>query len=132
MMTDEKKEKKLMERYTKEELEKLIQKLVKEGHAPSKIGLILRDQYGVPDVSKYGIKLSTVASSEVPEDLYNLLVKVVRLHVHMVTSRKDFTSKHGLEKMESKIRRLGKYYIRKGKLPADWKYTIEDAKLLVK
>jgi len=131
MMTEEKKDK-LQERYSKEELEKLIQKLVKEGNAPSKIGLILRDQYGIPDVSKHGIKLSEVFSQKVPEDLYNMLVKVVKLHAHMNNSKKDSTSKHGLEKLESKIRRLGKYYKKKGKLPEGWKYTLEDAKLLVK
>jgi ribosomal protein S15P/S13E len=33
--------------------------------------------------------------------------------------------------MESKIRRLSKYYVRTGKLPDTWKYTLEDAKLMV-
>ena len=44
----------------------------------------------------------------------------------------DAKAKHGLELLESKIRRLGKYYARKGKLPKDWKYSIETAKLIVK
>ncbi|MBI5347653.1 MAG: 30S ribosomal protein S15, partial [Candidatus Aenigmarchaeota archaeon] len=47
-------------------------------------------------------------------------------------NKKDTKNKHAVELMESKIRRLGKYYVKKGRLPKDWKYNIEQAKLLVK
>ena len=36
--------------YSTEEIEELILKLNKEGNSASKIGVILRDQYGIPDV----------------------------------------------------------------------------------
>ena len=68
----------------------------------------------------------------VPEDIYNLMVRAVNVHKHMAASKKDSKAKHGLELLESKIRRLGKYYARNGQLPEDWKYNVEDAKLLVK
>ena len=42
----------------------------------------------------------------------------------------DIDSKLGVD--ESKIRRLGKYYARTGKLPSDWKYSLDKARLLVK
>ncbi|MDH5420151.1 MAG: 30S ribosomal protein S15, partial [Candidatus Bathyarchaeota archaeon] len=35
-------------RYTAEEVEALVIRLAKEGHPPSKIGIILRDQHGIP------------------------------------------------------------------------------------
>ena len=66
------------------------------------------------------------------EDLYNLIKRAVNLHKHMDKNKKDSKSKHGLELLESKIRRLGKYYARTGKLPSDWKYSLDKAKLLVK
>lgn len=119
--------------YSKEEVEKLIKKLEKEGHTPSRIGTVLRDQYGIPGTKKMGIKISKLAEKkEIPEDMYNLMVKAVKLYDHLVKNKRDSTSKHGFEKIESKIRRLGKYYMAKGRLPQNWKYTIESAKLIVK
>ncbi len=119
--------------YDKGEIEKLILKLAKEDETNAKIGIILRDQYGIPDIRQFGLRVSKIApKKEVPEDLYTLLVRAVNLHKHMDASRKDSKAKHGLELMESKIRRLGKYYARTGKLPKGWKYSIDKAKLLVK
>jgi small subunit ribosomal protein S15 len=122
--------------YDKEEIEKLIIKLAKEGNSNAKIGLILRDQYGIPDVRSFKIRISKITEKEikkpVPEDMFNLMKKAVALHKHLENNKKDKKAIHGLELVESKIRRLGKYYSRKGKLPKDWKYDIEEAKLLVK
>jgi len=122
--------------YEMEEVEELIKKLAKDGKTDAEIGLILRDQYGVPNVRAIGLRVSrsssTVAKKEVPDDLYSLIKKAVELHAHMNQNHGDAKAKHGLELLESKIRRLGKYYARKGKLPKDWKYSIETAKLIVK
>ena len=119
--------------YDKNEVQKLIAKLSKDGKSSSEIGIILRDQYGIPDVRYFGIRVADVVEKKtVPEDMYNLMKKAVTVHRHMGEMRKDSKAKHGLELLESKIRRLGKYYSRTGRLPKDWKYSIEDAKLLVK
>lgn len=122
--------------YDKGEIEKLIAKLVKEGKTSSEIGIILRDQYGVPDVRVFGLRVTKVAGKEakkeMPEDMYNLMKKAVNLHKHLSENKKDASAIHGLELMESKVRRLGKYYARTGKLPKNWKYSLEQAKLLVK
>jgi small subunit ribosomal protein S15 len=122
--------------YDRDEVEKLVAKLAKEGHTNASIGLLLRDQYGVPDVRALGLRVGKItrelSKKEVPEDLYALIKKSVNLHKHMAQNRGDANSKHGLELLESKIRRLGKYYARKGKLPGDWKYSQEQARLLVK
>ena|SRR3989338_8221428 len=122
--------------YEKEEIEKLAAKLAKEGNSSAIIGTILRDQYGIPDVRAYGLRIGKIAEKEakkeLTEDMYNLMVKAVNLHRHMSTNKGDANTKHGLELLESKIRRLGKYYARKGRLQKGWKYNIEAAKLLVK
>lgn len=68
---------------------------------------------------------------EIPEDLLSLLKKAVRLREHLEKHKKDKHSKRGLELLESKIRKLGKYYVRKRILPKDWKYSPEEAKLIV-
>ncbi len=36
--------------YSNEEIEEFILKFTKEGKSPSEIGVILRDQYGIPSV----------------------------------------------------------------------------------
>lgn len=69
--------------------------------------------------------------SQMPEDLLNMLKNAVSLNDHMKKNKKDYTSKHGLELLESKIRRLIKYYIKTKKLPKDFTYEPERAKLLV-
>jgi len=124
-------------RYKKAEIEKIIVKLAKEGHSSAEIGMILRDQYGVPSTKIVtGDKIVKVMKKnklypEIPEDLFNLLKKAVNLRQHMEKNKKDNTSKRGLELLESKIRRLGKYYVKKKILPQNWKYDYEKAKLLV-
>jgi len=124
-------------RYKKNEIEKLVIKLAKEGNSTSTIGLILRDQFGVPSVEKItGKTISEIMKEnnlyhKIPEDLFNLLKQAVNLRNHLEKNKKDYTSKRGLELLESKIRRLTKYYVRKRVLPEDWRYSPEKAKLLV-
>lgn len=124
-------------RYKREEIEKIVIKLSKEGNSTSKVGLILRDQFGVPSVKLItGKTISQLLKEEkiypkYPEDILNLLKKSVNLRDHLQKNKADSTSKRGLELLESKIRRLGKYYVRRKVLPSDWKYDPEKAKLLV-
>lgn len=124
-------------KYKKEEVEKLVVKLAKERYSSAMIGTILRDQFGIPDVKAItGKSISQIMKEnhlypQIPEDLLNLLKKAVSLREHLETHKKDKHSKHGLELLESKIRRLIKYYIRKGVLPEEWKYEPERAKLLI-
>jgi small subunit ribosomal protein S15 len=119
------------------EVERLVVKLRKDGLRSVDIGRILRDQYGIPSVKMITGKTITKILeennllSELPEDLVNLLKKSVSLRDHLIKSKKDYTSKHGLELLESKIRRLIKYYIKTKKLPQGFKYEPERVKLLV-
>ncbi|MEM5833437.1 MAG: 30S ribosomal protein S15, partial [Candidatus Aenigmatarchaeota archaeon] len=57
--------------------------------------------------------------------------RAVRLREHLSIHKKDKSSQRGLILIESKIRRLEKYYKRVGKLPKDWKYDPETAKIIV-
>lgn len=119
--------------YEKDEVQKLIEKFSKEGNSTARIGAILRDQYGIPDVRVFGFKVGKASGKQNEmEDMRNLMIKAVSLHRHMDANKGDAKARHGLELLESKIRRLGKYYIKKEKLPSGWRYSIEEAKLLVK
>lgn len=124
-------------RYKPEEVEALVIKLAKQGKRMAEIGMELRDVYGIPSVKmitkKKILKILREAGlePEIPEDLMNLIKRAVLVRKHLETHKKDLHSKRGLQLIESKINRLVKYYKRKGKLPADWKYEPEKAKLLV-
>ena len=124
-------------RYSAKEVEQLTLKLAKQGKTPSKIGMILRDNYGIPDV-KIVTKITITKILEknklapkLPEDLTALVKKAIRLMKHFDSFKKDMTVKRGLTLTESKINRLTKYYKRVGKLPESWKYERKTAKMLI-
>ena len=115
----------------------LIIELSEKGHSTALIGTILRDQHAVPDVRKAcGMRINQVLSekgknAEIPEDLMNLLQKVLSLVDHLDSNRKDLHNSRQLELTEAKIRRLVKYYKSKDKLPSDWKYDRKQVRLMV-
>ncbi len=124
--------------YSTEEIEEIILKLRKEGKSTSVIGIILRDQYGIPDVkSVTDMKITKILekhgqTEEYPEDLMNLIRKAVNIREHLKENPKDLHTKRGLQLVESRIRRLVKYYTREGVLPEGWRYEPKQAALLVK
>jgi len=65
------------------------------------------------------------AAPGLPEDLDNLIKKAKRLRRHLERNKSDLYEKRSLELVESKVRRLAKYYTREGVLPKDWKYRVE-------
>lgn len=124
-------------KYKQKEIEEIVIKLAKKGHQSAHIGLILRDQYGIPTTKIHKVSVEEILRKnkllpEVPFDIYNLLKKAVELHAHMEKNKSDYTSKRGLELTESKIRRLAKFHIKNKGLPVDWKYDVDKARLLVK
>ncbi|MDD3753166.1 MAG: 30S ribosomal protein S15 [Methanobacterium sp.] len=124
--------------YSTEEIEDIILKLRKEGKSASVIGVILRDQYGIPDVkSVTGMKITHILekhgqTEEYPEDLMNLIRKAVNIREHLKENPKDLHTKRGLQLVESRIRRLVNYYTNEGVLPEGWRYEPKQAALLVK
>ena len=90
-------------------IEKLIVDLRKEGTSSSMIGLILRDRHGVPDVKMVtgksigDILVENKISSEIPEDLRDLMVKALGLRKHLEDNKKDLHNKRQLHLVEAKI-----------------------------
>jgi small subunit ribosomal protein S15 len=118
------------------EIEGRIMELAKAEKTTSEIGMILRDQYAVPDVKIATGKTITQIleqnkiTQEIPEDLQNLIKTALKLKKHIDQHSKDFKTKRNLSLTESKIRRLMKYYHREHRLPEGWKYSLEPAKLM--
>ena len=63
-------------------------------------------------------------AGEVPEDIQFLLKRAIIAKKHLDKNKKDMVTKRGLHLMESKIRRLAKYYKSEGRLPGNWKYEL--------
>ncbi|PUA31391.1 MAG: 30S ribosomal protein S15 [Candidatus Terraquivivens tikiterensis] len=111
---------------TPEEVESLVVEYYKQGYKPSMIGTILRDSHGVPLVKQItGKSIKQILKENglytgIPEDLENLLAKVMRMRKHLERFKSDRANVHRLQLIESKVRRLIKYYKRIGELPPEW------------
>jgi len=120
-----------------EAIKKIIYDLKKEEVSSAKIGLILRDRYGVPDVKLItGKRIGQIIREqglepEIPEDLRNLMEKALGLRKHLSENKKDVHNKRQLQLTESKVRRLVRYYVGTGKLPKGWSYKPETAEILL-
>lgn len=124
--------------YKPKEISEVVVTLSNQGHSSSEIGMILRDQYGIPNIrSLAGKSIEDILSEnnilpQIPEDLMSLVRKSVKLKSHLDKNKKDFSGKHGYMLTVSKIRRLVKYYHIKKRLPQGWRFSEETAALLVK
>ncbi|NWF94660.1 MAG: 30S ribosomal protein S15 [Candidatus Thorarchaeota archaeon] len=114
-------------------VENMVVELAKAGNSPSMIGILLRDQYGVPLVrvvtgqSIMDIIRKNNLERRIPEDLRDLIRKAASMRRHLEGNKKDLVSKRRLQLVESKILRLSRYYARERVLPADWKYSPDRA-----
>ncbi|WP_332450571.1 30S ribosomal protein S15 [Methanoculleus sp.] len=119
------------------EIEKIIVDLRKDGMSTSQIGLALRDRYAVPDVKlATGKRVNEILrenglESEIPEDLRNLMQKALGLRKHLAENKKDVHNARQLQIVESKVRRLVKYYVGSGRMPKGWTYKPETAEILL-
>ncbi len=122
---------------TSEEVVEQAVALSKGGLSSALVGLTLRDQHGIPSTRAItGKRLSTILSEhgvrpEIPDDLQALLKRVVHLQRHLATHPKDLSNRRGLALMESRIRRLARYYRQHRRLPENWRYSAAGAALQV-
>jgi small subunit ribosomal protein S15 len=122
---------------SKEEIENQIIKMGKDGVTAARIGLLLRDQNAVPDVklatgkTVLDILRDNNLQPKLPDDLVALMRTAINLQTHLGENKKDLANKRNLQMVESKIRRVVKYYKREGVIPADWNYSIANAELLI-
>ena len=119
--------KSLWQKRSADEVKKLILELAKDNE-PAKIGIILRDNYGINSVKALTkesigeIVKAAKMEKELPYDLANLVKKAIKLKKHSEGNKQDKTAKRGLQLTKAKIIRLAKYYKRKKRILADWSY----------
>lgn len=115
-------------RYEPEEVKALVIKLGKDMVPPSLIGIILRDQHGIPLVKQIvGKSVAQILKEHnlapaIPSDLASLTAKAVKLARHMERHKADSVNKHALQRLEAKIYHLERYYKKTGLLPSGWGY----------
>lgn len=94
------------------ELKKVILEL-SEKYAPSQIGIVLRDQYGIPSTKVFGKKLKAYLKElgiEQNEDLENADKKVTKLKEHLKGNITDRSAKHKLQHAQSRLNIIKKYF----------------------
>jgi small subunit ribosomal protein S15 len=120
------------------EIEDTILRMHAEGFTAAAIGVRLRDSHGVPNVrlaTGKGIMDILKARGvriDIPQDLSSLMKRAVEVQSHLKVHAKDLSNKRGMQLIESKIRRLSRYYKEQGLLPQDWDYSLKLAELQVK
>jgi small subunit ribosomal protein S15 len=83
------------------EIDKEIVELAKKGESPAKIGLILRDRYGIPKMKVLGRRISKILKDEKVEyrnEEKILNEKVEKLREHSSKNKHDFTASRALAK----------------------------------
>lgn len=102
---------------SEEDLVKVVKDLSQK-YAPSQLGIILRDQYGIPTTKVFGKKLKAYlkeAGVERNEDLENLQKKVDKMKEHLKTNITDKIAKHKLQGAQSKLDVAKRYFEKKSK-----------------
>jgi ribosomal protein S15P/S13E len=96
-------------KYTEEEVRSIIAKIIEKEPSltAEKIGLVLRDNYGIPTTRIYGQKLNSIVqdikkNKENP-DLINLRTKVGNIRNHLEKNKSDNVCKRALIKNSSNL-----------------------------
>ena len=110
----EEKENPLWLKRSKEEVESLVVKFAQQGISSEKIGLILRDTYGIPTAKIIAGKITEILAKhniqQENADLSNLKKKAEKLKSHMEKNKQDKVAKRGFQITRAKIITVEKYY----------------------
>lgn len=104
-------------KYTEQEVKEIILKIAEKDAdlTAEKIGLILRDNYGIPSTRIYGFKISQVLKEkgkyENP-DFKNLAKKVKKLEKHILVHKHDRRTGRSLIMTKAKFKIAGDYLAR--------------------
>lgn len=97
---------------SEEDMKKIIAELAGK-YQPAQIGLILRDQYGIPTTKVFGKKLATYLKEAGVDptkvELQNVEKRVENLKEHMKKHTQDKKAKHKIQKPQSRVSKIKKY-----------------------
>jgi small subunit ribosomal protein S15 len=97
-------------KYTKEEVVAIVKKLAEKDITSEKIGLILRDQYGIPSVRLYGIKMKEAMEDKFQEPTtLNLDKKLKKIIDHFKKNKQDKKSERALVITKAKLKKRTDY-----------------------
>ena len=122
----------------KEQIEETIEEYAKQGMGPAQIGERMKTEHKVKYIRHAtGKRLMQILrekglTGSVPPDMLDLMKKAVNMRGHLSSNKGDIHSRIRLNRIESKIWRLSKYYIGNGSLPKGWRYNPQQAELLIK
>ena len=104
---------------TPKDIEEIIVKLAKQGLTSEKIGLLLRDTYGVPKAKLLGKKIGRILKENElykDSDLENLNKKHEKVVKHIKTNKQDKRAIRTSTLLSFKLRRLKKYRKKREKI----------------
>ncbi len=97
-------------KYTKAEVEAIILKLAGKGLTAEKIGLTLRDQYGIPSVKLYDLKIKDVLADKFEEPTtINLDNKLKKIIEHFKKNKQDKRTGRALMITKAKLKKRNEY-----------------------
>jgi len=105
-------------KYTEQEVKDIILKIVEKNPeiTAEKIGLILRDNYGIPRTKIYGFKISQVlkeANKYESPDKKNLSAKAEMLEKHLIKNKGDKRTGRSFIITKAKLKKLQDYMAKK-------------------
>ncbi len=118
--TETSEEKPVWLKYTETDIDAIIVKLAKQGLTSEKIGLELRDIYGIPTVKIYGKRIKQILKdNELYEDsnLLNLEKKQEIIKKHFDKNKQDKRAKLALTTTSARITKYKNYKKRKNANP---------------
>ena len=102
---------------SEKDLKRVIAELAKKYEQPAQIGLVLRDQYGVPSTKVFGKKLAEyleeVGVKAKGVEYRNAQKKVEMIKKHLEKNVTDRRTKHKLQKAQSRVNVLKRYFAKK-------------------
>ncbi len=101
-------------KYTEDEVKEIIIKIAEKDPAltAEKIGLVLRDNYGIPSVRIYSLKIGEVlreAGKYKSPDLENLSKKTEKLEKHISKNKQDKRTGRSLIITRAKLKKVKDY-----------------------
>ena len=114
--SEKKMEKPVWLKYTAEEVKAIILKLANKGMTAEKIGLTLRDQYGIPKTKLYGFKIKEVLNEKdkyEDPNVKNLKTHLDKIQKHYKKNKGDKKAERSLIITKAQLKKREEYLIKK-------------------
>ena len=103
-------------KYSEDEVKAIILKLADKGMTSEKIGLVLRDQYGIPKAKIYNLKISKILKEKdkfQEPAIGNLKTKLEKVITHYKKNKQDKKAERSLIITKAKLKKSQDYQKRK-------------------